>query len=78
MQNVNLVLLIEGGLIQQVIADVEGEDIMVSVAVADYDIESYGEENLDLVDGDEVHVYMEQVQENSDYVKKVFKAIDNK
>ena len=78
MKNVNLVLLIEGGLIQQVIADVEGEDIIVSVAVADYDIESYGEENLDLVDGDEVHVYMEQVQENSDYVKKVFKAIDNK
>ena len=78
MKNVNLVLLVEGGIVQDVITDVEGEDITVNVVAVDNDLEGIEEEDIDMVDGDEVYLYRLGSSGDSEYVKKVFEAIDDR
>jgi soluble P-type ATPase len=75
---INLVLLMEGGIVQQIITDQELEGLNLKVLIADFDTEGMEEEELSLVDGDEAYVYKEDIFENKEFTKDVLKALEKK
>jgi soluble P-type ATPase len=75
---INLVLLMEGGIVQQIITDQELEGLNLKVLIADFDTEGMEEKELSLVDGDEAYVYEENIFENKEFTKDVLKALEKK
>jgi hypothetical protein len=75
---INLVLLMEGGIVQQIITDQELEGLNLKVLIADFDTEGMEEKELSLVDGDEAYVYEEDIFENKEFTKDVLKALEKK